>query len=196
MTTCAECLTALSTMRLAEIGESSPIRQHYATCPNCSRVAQDLQYAEHKLALALSEMGSPFPPEVIAQDAITGSERLRRRTTARWIRRGLAFLAGLLLTGYIVRERAINPGNPEVITRTVVMKCGSPDDAMEIVTPYLRSHGAAVYKATNAKVITIRGIESEVAQALAQIDALDARFCALPTPAPSVTQPGGTPGKD
>lgn len=196
MTTCAECLTALSTMRLAEIGESSPIRQHYATCPNCSRVAQDLQYAEHKLALALSEMGSPFPPEAIAEDAITGSERLRRRTTAKWIRRGLAFLAGLLLTGYVVRERAINPGRPEIITRTIVMRCGSPDDAMEIVTPYLRSNGSAVYKATNAKVITIRGIESEVAEAISQIDALDARSCALPAPAPTVTQPDGTPRKD
>ena len=90
----------------------------------------------------------------------------------------------------------MNPGSTEVITRTIVMRCGSPDDAMEIVTPYLRSHGSAVYKATNAKVITIRGIKSEVAEAISQIDALDARFCALPAPAPSVSQPGGTPGKD
>ena len=57
MTTCGECLTALSTMRLSEIRRGSPIEQHYATCENCSRVAADLQYAERKLALALSELG-------------------------------------------------------------------------------------------------------------------------------------------
>lgn len=194
MTTCAECLTALSTMRLAEIGEGSPIRQHYSTCRNCSRVAADLQYAEHRLALALSEMGSSLPPEAFAQDAITGSERLRRRATAKWIRRGLAFFAALILGTYIMEQRAINP-RPEIITRTIVLKCSSPDDAMEVVTPYLRSNGSAVYKAAGARVITLRGINPEVEAAISQIDQLEARFCALP-PAPAVKRSGETPGKD
>ena len=195
MTTCAECLTALSTMRLAEIGEGSPIRQHYSTCPDCSRIAEDLQYAEHRLALALSEMGSSLPPELIARDAITGSERLRRRTMGKWIRIGLGIFAALILGSYVVEQRAVLPRR-EIITRTIVLKCASTDVATEVVTPYLRSHGAAVYGSRNASLITIRGINPEVEAAISQIDQLEARSCAIPQPTTPVTPSGETRGKD
>ncbi len=195
MTTCAECLTALSTMRLSEIGRGSPIEQHYSTCENCSRVAADLQYAEHKLALALSELGSSLPPGVVAADAIAGAAKLRRRNAATWFRRGL-FAFGALILGTYVMENRVIPNRPELVTEMVIPKCTQPDVAISIVTPYLRTNGSAVYSGNNAKFITLRGVHREVETAISRLDEYESKFCTLPEPGQAVTPSAEKSGKD
>jgi len=190
MTTCAECLTALSTMRLSEIGRGSPIEQHYSTCENCSRVAADLQYAEHKLAPALSELGSAMPPSVVAEEAITGAEKVRRKNTAKWFRRALAAVAGVILSTYIMDNRNAAPKS-DLVTQMVIPKCTNPDDAMAIVTPFLNSKGSAVYKGVNAKFITIRGVHREVETAISRLDEYESKFCTLPEPGQPVIPSAG-----
>src|SRR6185503_6415099 len=185
MTTCAECLTALSTMRLSEIQRGSPIEQHYSTCENCARVAADLQYAEHKLALALSEFGSSMPPSLVAEEAIVGAAKVRRRNAAKWFRRGLFAFGALLLGTYVVEKRSVAPG-AEISTEMVIPKCTAPEDAIAIVTPYLRSSGSAVYSGRNAKFITLRGVHREVENAISHLDQYEARFCSLPGPGKDV----------
>jgi hypothetical protein len=171
-------------MRLSEIRRGSPIEQHYATCENCSRVAADLQYAERKLALALSDLGSSMPPSVVAQDAIAGAARLRRRNAAKWFRRGL-FAFGALILGTYVMEKRIIPEGPEIETEMVILKCTTPDVATSVVTPYLRSNGSAVYRGDNARFITLRGAHREVESAISHLDEFESRFCGLPAPTAS-----------
>ena len=174
MTTCADCLSALSTMRLSEIGPGSPIEQHYSTCENCSRIAADLQYAEHRLALALSELRPSYAPELVAQEAIVGSAKLSRRTVAKWVRGGLFLTAAIILGTYIAENRSVSP---PIDTEMVILKCATADVATSIATPFLRSHGAAVYGGGDPHVITLRGVHREVETAISHIDQYEAQVC-------------------
>ena len=174
MTSCAECLSALSTMRLAEIRRGSPIEEHYTTCANCSRVVADLQYAEHKLALALSEVQPSYAPDIVAQEAVIGSSKLGRRTVAKWVRGGLFLTGAVILGTYVVENRRIGP---PIDTEIVILKCATPDAAMSIATPILRSHGAAIYKSSDSHLITLRGVHREVESAISHIDQYEAQVC-------------------
>lgn len=174
MTTCAECLSALSTMRLSEIRSGSPIEAHYATCENCSRVVADLQYAEHRLALALSELRPSYAPQVVAEEAVIGSARMSRRSVAKWFRASLFLIGAVILGTYIVENRTVGP---PLDTEMVILKCATPDAAMSIATPFLRSHGGAVYAGGDQHVITLRGVHREVEAAISHIDEYEAQFC-------------------
>ena len=174
MTTCSECLSALSTMRQSEIHRGSPIEQHYSTCENCSRVAADLQYAEHRLALALSELRPSYAPELVAEEAVVRSAKLGRRTAAKWIRGGLFLTGAVILGTYIMENRS---AGPPIETEMVILKCATSDVAMSIATPFLRSSGAAVYRASDPHLITLRGAHREVERAISHIDQYEAQLC-------------------
>ena len=195
MTTCAECLTALSTMRLSEIQRGSPIEQHYSTCENCSRVAADLQYAEHKLALALSELRPSMPPSVISDEAIVGSAKMRRRTAARWIRTALFVFGALLLGTYVVEKRSVGPDSA-LETEMVILKCATADDATSIVTPYLRSSGSAVYRGSGSRFITLRGTHWDIENAISHLDEFESRACGIPNPVQPVNPSADIQKKD
>ena len=190
MITCAECLTALSTTRLADIRSGSPVRAHIDSCESCGRVATDLQYAEHKLALALSEIGPSMTPQTVAAHATIGSELARRRTIARWFRGGLVVLAVVVFG--LLRQARFGGESPTIVTETIQLRCMSPEAAAELATPWLRGNGTAVYRADLSGSITLRGMKEEVAHALEIINVRDLATCQLR----DVTPSGETPGKD
>lgn len=199
MTTCAECLAVLSTMRLSDIPRESAISAHLSTCPNCSRLVSDMQLAEHRLAVSLDSSIPTMPPTQIAIDAITRSELSRRESVARWIRRGLAFAAGLLFVLYLRTDRGESLIRPDDFRRqSVELNCLSSEGAMDLATPYLRSRSARIYSVRGRNMVIIEGAGAEVTEALAQINSMDdAQHCNVP---PATTAPlnpsGGTPGKD
>jgi hypothetical protein len=68
---------------------------------------------------------------------------------------------------------------------TISLSCLSPQQASELVTPYLRSHGSAVYLAPAIHAITIRGRSDEFANAKRELIRRDIpSSCSLPTNAP------------
>ncbi len=187
MTTCAECLDTLASTRLSEMRYDAAVLEHCATCERCSSVATDIRYAEERLAMTLSELRPGVPAVTIADGAIAGSERYRRRSIARWIRRGLAAVAALILTTYIVDNRS---AGPRLETETLMVKCISSETAAEIVTPYLRSNGSAVYSPKGARAITIRATSEEMAAAEMQLKNFDSEYCNVPV-SPDVISPSG-----
>jgi len=190
MTTCAECLDRLASSRLSDMRFDAAVLEHCATCERCASVATDVRYAEERLAMTLSELRPGVPAPAIAEGAIIGAERYRRRSIARWVRRGLAGVAGLILATYIVENRSAGP--PQEV-ETLVLKCISPETASELVTPYLRSNGSVVYTVKGAKAVTIRATSEEMATAEFQLKNFDANNCKLPGSAeviPSVEKQG------
>jgi hypothetical protein len=74
-----------------------------------------------------------------------------------------------------------------------------PEAAVSVVSPFLRSDRPAAYVSIGFPAITIRGRESEVMQAIAQLDAFEEKFCGLPGAggtSAATTPSVGTPGKD
>lgn len=196
MTSCAQCLTSLSTTRLADFNRDSSLVAHCSQCAACAAVLSDFQLAERRLAVTLSEL-RPLPPSItVASEAIAGSERLRRRTAARIFRSALAII-GLVLLGSYVREEIWVKQWPVVITEIVQLQCMSTDDATALVTPFLRSSGASVYSMPGARAITVRGAEGEATRAIWELKNFESKYCLLPATRGADVNPGAAgPGKD
>ena len=196
MTSCAECLTALSSMRLADLNRESGLVTHCSQCPTCSAVLSEFQLAERRLALTLAEL-RPLPPSAaVAREAIMGSEKFRRQMAARWFRAALA-IAALVLLGTYVREEVWMKHWPLGTTKTISLRCMPPEAATALVTPYLRSGSPAVYSVPGAQAITIRGTDREAARAISELETFESKFCGLPSPPGADFNRGGEiPGKD
>lgn len=198
MMTCAECLSAVLVADRAGLEPTSPVGEHCATCENCRRVVTDVRNREQRVAAMLDDVRAFTPPSLIAEEAM----RADRRATAHYWRMGLliAFLATLgvgvvkELQPLLLRTGAISAPEP-VITATVPLKCVTPEQAMSLATPYLRS-AAAIYTTPGIPAVTIRGKRREFDQALKAIEEFDVA-CQLP---PATTKEPATspakPGKD
>ena len=180
-------------MRVSDLREGTSAARHIASCPQCAGIAAEIAYAERRLSSALAETQSSFTPEEMSYGALVGSERERRKVVGRWVR-GLLAAAGCV-TFFLFMENVILPraGQSEKIrTETISLRCLTPEQAMEIATPYLRSTGA-IYTTKGMRVVTVRGRHAEFQQAVAHISSIDdAQQCALPNPAymdPSRTMP-------
>jgi len=209
MTTCAECLATMSTSRVSDLAPGSAVALHWATCPNCSQVAEEVRYAEHRLATALNEQRSRMDSTEVTVAAMKGSERLRRARVARWIQ--IALIVAGCYVFYVFMEQRTNSTSSDmvkaaatnteldhgdvIVTRTIPLKCITPEQATSLATPYLRSK-AAIYPVPGISAITVRGRQEEFQRALSAIDQFDAA-CQLPhatTTTPTTSR--ATPGKD
>ena len=198
MTSCTECLTVLSTARLGDLKLEPAVLEHCTTCPTCSEIAAQVQFAEQRLATTLAGLTPVTASHVVASQAMTGSDRLRRLTAARIFRGALAAF-GLLLLGTYVKEEVFERRWPTVISKTVFLKCATPQAAVEIVSPVLRSDGASVVIPPGVRALRIQGVSSEVYSAITELDVFESRVCALPENRGVQTPPnpsGETPRKD
>lgn len=199
MTTCAECLSVLSTTRLADIPRNSPVSAHIETCPNCSRLVTEMQVAERRLAVSLDSSIPNMPPTLVAANAITGSELEHRQSVARWVRRALAFATGLLVVAFLRSDTGkYMTGADDFQRQSIQIDCLTAASAMDLATPFLRSSHSKVYSSPDRKLITVQGKAQEVAQALAKIELMERmNGCLLPrTRAPEPTPAAEKPGKD
>lgn len=207
MTTCAECLSTMSTSRVSDIQPGSAVALHCATCANCSQVAEEVRYAEYRLAKALNEQRSGLDSSDLTIAAMKGSERLRRIRVGRWIQ-GALIVAGCYVFFVFMEQRTkvdsgpVDPSLPGALidaegiaTRTITLECITPDQAMSLATPFLRSKGM-VYTAPGIPAVIVRGKPDEFRRAVRAIEQFDTK-CELPraTPQPRPTSPA-TPGKD
>ncbi len=218
MTTCAECLSTMSTSRVSDLEPGSAVALHCAACAECSRVAEEVRYAEYRLATALNEQWSRMDSSEVTVAAIKGSERLRRSRIARRVQIAL-IVAGCYVFFVFMEQRtkpdprALDnlPAIPEAVvdahgiaTRAITLQCITPEQAIALATPYLRSNGA-VYSVPGIPAITVRGKREEFLRAVNAIDQFDVQ-CQLPRArraqraARATTQPPTTspakPGKD
>lgn len=190
MTNCAECLEVLSTTGVADIPRDSDIAAHLESCPNCSRLATEIEVAERRLALSLDASIPVTPPTLVADTAITASELHHRRAVASWVRRGLAFGAGLLFVMFTRSDTGrYFLGTDDFERQSIQLNCLTRDAALELATPYLRSHSGRVYRAADSRTVTVQGRAAEVNEALSHIEEAErAAHCTVQvTPPPSST---------
>ena len=185
------------------MGPGSAVALHCATCPVCTRVADEVRYAEYRLSASLNDLPPRISSQEVAVAAIDGSERLRRQRVGRWIRVVLG--AAALAVFAVFWETARNAREDRnLLTETITLRCVSASQAAQLVTPYLRANGSAVYHADELRTITIRGTSEQMASAKMVIDEIEGGICKIPsasTPGPVTLTPSPTtsvakPGKD
>jgi hypothetical protein len=156
--------------------------------------------AEQRLAMSLDMSMPTMPPTQLALDAITQSELERRKSAGRWIRRALAFVAGLILVLFLRSDRGESLVRPDNFRRqSVELHCISTQAAVELATPILRSSSARIYTVRDLSLVTVEGLDPEVSEALALIASMDnpSRCTTLPHPSAAPIIPSGEgQGKD
>lgn len=166
--TCEECLSTLATVSLREMTPDSPVMAHCATCPDCARVTTLVLDKEYDAASVLNNLPPLSNPITVAEGAVVKAQRRRKG-------RVLVMISGaaLLLTLWFAAARIVipliedseDPRRP-LDTETIALSCLSPEQAGELIKPYIRSRGGAYWvPSPTISAITVRGTADERATA-------------------------------
>lgn len=184
---CEEYLLMIETASVGEIEQSTRIREHAASCEDCTRVIRLIAESEHDLAAALDDVSSSVPASQTAESAILIAKRRKA---------GRLFAGGLLvlfaIAAWFTWVLVIAPGiratvesaAPNLHTETIPLQCLLPKQAGDLISPYVRSNGSAYYLAKPPmQVITVRATPEELRKVktlLGQFDKPGATGCTVP----------------
>ncbi|HJQ52582.1 MAG TPA: hypothetical protein VJ825_01950 [Gemmatimonadaceae bacterium] len=167
-------------MSLREMQPDSPVMQHCATCADCASLTTRLRAMEYDTASTLNHLLPLTSPISLAETSATLS---RRRRVGRLVVT-LSGIIGAIIVAVVASTMLI----PQTIwngitgpvassalrTETITLTCLSPEQAGEIISPYVRSHGSVYYTPRlGLSVITVRGTEREIQRSRALLDELE-----------------------
>src|SRR5438132_10296340 len=167
--TCAECLAELATGSLREMPPDSAVMLHCARCPDCARLTTLLRDREYNAASVLNTLPPLSNPVTVAETA--GRVSRRRRVGSLVV---MLSGAALVVTIWIAAATTVIPMMNEaekgsriaLHTETMPLSCLSPQQAGDIINPYIRSHGSAYYlPSSGISAITVRGTAIELVRA-------------------------------
>lgn len=165
---CSEVLSALSTDSLRDMAADSPVMLHCAECPECARVTTMVREREYEAASLLNGLPPMSDPVGLAEQAVVTS---RRRKVGRVgvVITGAALVATIWIASWLIFIPAMNradaANDSALRTETMQLSCLSPQQAADIISPYVRSHGSSYYiPTTGIAAITVRGTAREVSK--------------------------------
>ena len=200
--TCEACLAALATESLREMTPDSAVMQHCATCPDCARVTTTLREKEYEAATVLNSLPPMSNPLTVAETAVRTAQRRR-------LGRVVVMITGaaLVATIWIVAATILIPILPRgdklahstLRTETMQLSCLSPNQAADIINPYVRTRGSTYYiPSSGISAITVRGTPEELAKSrelILHFEKDPSAACRVPTPPPGKSDAASLPGK-
>ena len=173
---CQECLAELATGSLRDLTPESEVMRHCATCPDCGPLATLLRDREYSAATILNTLPPISNPISVAETAGMVSHRRR-------VGKVVVFLTGAALAATIfISISATNVGRmmfglsrdvPALETETIPLKCLTPEQAGQLVDPYLNTPGSTYSVASASEgpvpVIIIHGTPRQIAKSLSLI---------------------------
>ena len=167
--TCEQCLSALETESLRDMTADSAVMQHCATCPDCARVTTMVRDKEYETATILNSLPPMSNPLLVAE---TAGLTAHRRRVGSFVVTGSAIAGAIII--WIVSATMVIPalqrteviGGPATLrTETMNLSCLSPQQAADIIDPYVRSNRSRYYiPASGIAAITVRGTPDELAK--------------------------------
>lgn len=158
--TCEECLSELATGSLREMTSDSAVMQHCATCPDCSRLTTLLRDREYNAANVLNNL-PPISNPITVAEASVGTAHRRRVGRVVVMLSGAALVVTIWFTAATLifpAMRSNGPTTSTLLTETIPLSCLSPQQAADIIDPYLRTRGSLYYVPTSGiSAITVRG---------------------------------------
>jgi hypothetical protein len=165
--TCEECLSELATGSLREMSGDSAVMQHCVTCPDCSRLTTLLRDREYNAANMLNNLPPISNPIVLAETAVTTAHRRRVGRVVVMIS-GAALMVTIWFTAATLifpAMRSNGPATSTLLTETIPLSCLSPQQAADIIDPYLRTRGSLYFLPTSGiSAITVRGTAAQLSQ--------------------------------
>ncbi|MGI8399990.1 MAG: hypothetical protein ACR2NS_00050 [Gemmatimonadaceae bacterium] len=166
--TCAEVLESLATASLRDMTADSAVMSHCATCPDCARVTTMLREKEYEAASVLNDLPPMSNPVTVAEQSVVTSKR-RRVGRVAVIATGTALVATIWIAASLTIVPQLNHADArfdsELRTETMQLTCLSPQQAGDIINPYVRSHGSSYYiPSSGISAITVRGTVRELAK--------------------------------
>src|SRR3981081_976037 len=163
---CTEVLAALSTSSLRDMAPDSAVMLHCDTCPDCARVTTILRDREYEAATVLNGLPSMSNPIAVAEQSVIASKRRRLGHVAVMIS-GTALVVTIWIAAALTVIPALNQSDLNIATalhtETMQLSCLSPQQAADIINPYVRSHGSTYYlPTTGISAITVRGTLEEL----------------------------------
>jgi hypothetical protein len=162
--TCEECLSELATGSLRELPSDSAVMQHCATCPDCSRLTTLLRDREYEAATVLNNLPPMSNPITVAEAAVLTAHR-RRVGGVVVMLSGAALVLTIWFTAATLIFPAMRDNGPmsTLLTETIPLSCLSPQQAADIVDPYLRTHGSLYFIPTSGiSALTVRGTAAQL----------------------------------
>jgi hypothetical protein len=163
---CRECLEDLATGSLRELTPDSSVSRHAATCPDCGPLLTQLRDREYQAATVLNNLPPLSDPVTVAGTAGTLA---RRRRIGRVVVTLTAIALGLTI--WFAADTMISDFGgkgftvPTLHTETISLSCLTPEQAGEIISPYVRSNGSTYYvPPAGVSAITVRATPTELAQ--------------------------------
>lgn len=162
---CQECLEELATGSLRELSPESSVSRHAATCPDCGPLLTQLRDREYQAATILNTLPPISSPIIVAETAGKLSQRRRMGgvvVTIASIALGLSiwFAAATLMPDVFDGGH----GGGGLQTETIPLSCLSPQQAGDVINPYVRGRGRIYYTAKGVAAITVRATPSELFQ--------------------------------
>jgi hypothetical protein len=167
--TCTECLSTLATASLREMAPDSAVMAHCQTCPDCARVTTMVRDKEYEAATILNSLPPVGNPISVAETAMRVARRRRIGSIG-----VMASGAALVVTIWIVAATTVIPALNRsdlrlasvLHTETIQLSCLSPQQAGDLINPYVRSHGSTYYvPSSGLSAITVRATSGELAKA-------------------------------
>ena len=163
--TCEECLSELATGSLRELPSDSVVMQHCATCPDCSRLTTLLRDREYEAATVLNNLPPMSNPIAVAEASVLTAHR-RRVGGVVVMLSGAALVVTIWFTAATLILPAMRSNGATMstlLTETIPLSCLSPQQAADIVDPYLRTHGSLYFIPTSGiSAITVRGTAAQL----------------------------------
>ena len=165
--TCEECLSELATGSLREMAGDSTVMEHCATCPDCSRLTTLLRDREYNAASVLNNLPPMSNPITLAETAVTTAHRRRVGRVVVMIT-GAALVVTIWFTAatlILPTMRSGGPATSTLLTETIPLSCLSPQQAADIIDPYLRTRGSIYFIPTSGiSAITVRGTAAQLSK--------------------------------
>ena len=204
--TCEDCLSALATASLRDMAPDSAVMQHCAACPDCARLTTTLREREYEAATILNSLPPMSNPLTVADTAVRVAQR-RRIGRVVVMMTGAALVATIWITAATLVIPALNRGDARIAsalrTETMELSCLSPQQAADIINPYVRRRGSTYYlPSSGIAAITVRGTPDELAKSrdlIAHFERDPSAACRLPEtsllkPGTSLLTPQGQSG--
>lgn len=163
---CRECLNALETGSLRELTPESAVMRHCARCPDCGPLATLLRDREYNAATLLNSLQPMSNPVTVADAAMRTSHRRRLGGVAVMVS-GAALVATIWIAAAttVIPMMNARDGVATLRTETIPLSCLSPQQAADIINPYVRARGSTYYvPSSGISAITVRALPSELAK--------------------------------
>jgi len=165
---CTEALATLSTASLRDMTPDSAVMLHCDTCPDCARVTTLLRDREYDAATVLNGLPPMSNPITVAEQSVITSRR-RRLGRVAVLASGAALVVTIWIAASLTIIPALNVADARRVTRlgteTISLTCLSPQQAADIINPYVRSNGSTYYiPTTGIFAITVRATWVELAK--------------------------------